>query len=192
MAHGDNPCRSFFDKHTDNNDKVKELVKEVAPDWEQLSASAHSPGVVEHGEQLARVLFHPHFVDPISGELKPNVASDVKSRGASCDRLSHCTLDDALARARTRTDKKNAERHAAAVSSGKEFVAHNVAGAAVVNVHEVRAILEGGTKMLGVFDTGQAENAAHADICQVDLDGERGRDARFELFKLFKRGQVAT
>ena len=166
-----NPCRAFFDAYEKNPKKVEALWRESDRfDWEKLSASKHSPGPVRDGEELVRVVISPIHMDAESGELTLAFLSDVKNKGGSSDRLAHCSIDQAIARCAAIQADKNAS-----IPPDRQRA---IQGVARFNAGRLRLLrTSSGIQAFGIYDTGQASNKGHADVCgsssfRVEFDSE--------------------
>ncbi|MGC5830111.1 hypothetical protein LDP08_06025 [Ralstonia pseudosolanacearum] len=175
----ENACRDFFEKHAHNKDKVKELQKVADPiAWEQESASQFSPGIVQNHETVARQVVHPTFFNDETQKIKPSWFDDITSRGFSTDRLHHTTIEDAAKRALDRVEewnKKNPEKTPRSLHSFGSLP-----------VERIRSVECEGQRAFGVYDTGEKDNPAHADVCQVIpyKQSIEARDIRFQLYDM--------
>lgn len=174
-----NPCRDFFAINVENGDVAKKLQdNSSAVQWEQLSASDHSPGPVRNDEVLYRQILHPIHVDLVSKTLKPTAFNDVSDKGMSVERLTYKSLEAIRQSGRDRAaaqrnNPKNADRQLFAVAE-----LHSV---------EIRSIVvDGGKRGLAVYDTAQYDNAAHADVCQIVKGRQSGRSVRSQLIDAVK------
>lgn len=171
----DNPCLTFFDEHEKDGKKVQALQQQ--PDslqWENLTASRHSPGTVGSQEYVLRLAFQPLHIDPDSRTLKPSAVSDVKDKGFSVDRLNHVSRDASIETGRTRAAK--------ALLEGR--TPRNLCAVVPLEVSAIRAIHVDGKQAFGIYDTAQADNRAHADVCQLVPEGHASRSARSRLLEL--------
>ena len=182
MSEQVNPCRAFFDAHEKNPKKVEALWKQPARfDWERLPASEHSPGPVGNDEELARVVVSPIHLDAESGEITLAFLSDVKNKGGSSDRLAHCSVNYAIARSAAIQAGKNA-----AGAADRQRAVQGVARFAAKSLRLLST--SSGTQAFGVYDTGRADNAGHADVCQLIADEKEARSARWDLLMLTREG----
>ena len=154
----ENPCKSFFKQHKDNQSIVKEL-QNIGDryDWEQLSASDHSPGVVTSDEALCRLTFNPVHIDIDTKSLKPTAFDDASNKGLSVDRQTYRTIEESLAVGRLRAEAHNQSRQ----GSSSRYLWGYIS--IVSNL--IRTIEYEGEKALGIYDTAMLDNPAHADIC---------------------------
>jgi hypothetical protein len=182
MSEQENPCRAFFDAHAKNPTRVEALWREAHRfEWEKLSASRYSPGPVGDDEDLARVVISPIHIDPESGQITLAFLSDVKNKGGSSDRLTHCSVDEAI----TRSVAIQANRNATATADRQRVVQ----GVARFNAKRLRSIsTRSGTQAFGVYDTGREDNIGHADVCQLVADEKEARSARWDLLLLVREG----
>lgn len=155
-----NECLEFFEAQANAGPElVPNLVgtgKALAWLAQGLTASRHSPGVVQGGEELFRSV-KTHHVDPLSNQIKPGAFEDLATRGLSVDRMSHRTLEEAVEAARDRMAEQN-------VKSGKT---QELAGYVVVEAARLIAQTASDTQEIGVFDTALEENISHADVCAL-------------------------
>ena len=171
-----NPCEEFFEKHADCDEKVKELQKlPEALAWEKISASPHSPGIVNPGEVLGRQVTHPTFYDENKQKIKPSWFDDATSRGMSTDRLAYTTTRDIADRAIARAAKWNTDNP---TKPPRTF--HSIGKLAV---DDVRSLTFESTQAFAIYDTALKTNVAHADICLVAASKE-ARSLRVSLYEM--------
>lgn len=185
MSEAADQCRLFFEQYSGDPNKVEALQKSgLAYEWENYSASRHSPCPVISSERLLRLVINPLHVDSLTGNLKPTAVTDVKDKGCSVDRLSHTTLDRCLATGHENAVVKNAAKPDAPPRS--------VCGVANMSAKDIRSIRVGqNIQAFCVYDTALAANTAHADVCQVvPGKGQDGRSARLQLLALADRGLI--
>ena len=126
---------------------------------EHESVSEHSPGRVEDNEVLVRTLFRNQQIDP-DGHLKPAYfRHDPTSRGFSVDRVLLMGAESLA----------SSKRIDARYNGYLQFIA--------TWTKDVRGLLDGGTRLFCVYDSGTVENSLHADICQ-NLHVEPGTQRR--------------
>lgn len=186
MSEAADQCRLFFEQHAGDLNKVEALQRSGQfYEWEKYSASRHSPNPVISSERLIRLVINPLHVDPATGDLKPTAVSDVKDKGCSVDRLSHTTLDAAIAAGHENAAAKNATRPDAPPRS--------VCGVANMSAEDIRGIRVGqNIQPFCVYDTALVANNAHADVCQVvPGNGQVARSARMQLLALADKGRIA-
>jgi hypothetical protein len=177
-------CRQFFDVNKENREYCK-LLQEMPEcqqlTWEKLSASEFSPGIVESNEELLRRVEDPTHFDSATGLIKPTFFDDASSKGASCFRLSHTTVSEIA---------ENARKHIAEVNKNPPSTGPRTAiGYATFTANEVRKVFpasEPARRGAGVFDTGQKNDPAHADVCQLVSSKQASKSVRAQLFLIAK------
>lgn len=176
-----NPCLEFFEANKANMKKVKALVDTGNGDsWAGLSASLHSPGVVEADEELVRQLVNPVHWDDELDQPKPSFFDDVLNKGMSVNRLRHTTEEKVEEVARIRAAAytiANPDKQARSFLGLLRFQA--------AEVIEVMRSVAGGSG--AVFDTALEDAESHADVCQTRGDKEVGRNIRSALFEHYKQ-----
>ena len=155
---------------------------------EAISVSSHSPAVVRDDERVARLLFSPHFVDPDTGIPKTAAFKDAATRGLSVDRLGLSTPDGTHARGLAHAEAKRAAK-------GGDAREPQYEGFVDADCRAVRLLLDQtGKRRFYVFDTAQADNRAHADICQARFAEKKetiaAREALMNVFNPIVRPQV--
>lgn len=170
-----NPCRDFFSLHAENRNVVKELQGTTDPiAWEKLSASDHSPGVVDALEVVYRQVMHPIHVDSETNKLKPTAFDDASDKGLSVERVAHKSLAEIL--------QTGEERAAEQRARGGTYSERKLFAVAELHVGDIRAIVDaGGQRGLTVYDTALCANSAHGDICQILSNRQSGRSVRSKL-----------
>jgi hypothetical protein len=178
MSSSANPCLNFFESVAQSKDKAGDLQKTGnAIQWESLTASVHSPGPIQNKEILLRLVINPLHIDPADGSIKPSLVSDVKDKGASCQRLGYGTEDEAIQAGRTLATSKNA--------AAPDKPPRSVYGTVKFSVSEIRAlVVASNSRAFGVFDTALPTNGSHADIFQLVNSPQEARSARLQLFQL--------
>jgi len=175
-------CREFFALHAENREVVKVLQSKSfnIDDWESSSASDHSPGPVKNHERLFRQVVSPNQVDAAARKLKPSAIDDAANKGLSVDRATYKTRDEVVAEGRKRAAEYNSEHVGAQPRALFAVVNFDTA--------EVRSLAdEAGQRLLGVFDTADCGNAAHADVMVIVSGKHAGRSARSKLLDLANR-----
>ena len=84
-------CVEFFNNEDFLHSKCKYLADnfEKALEWERLSVSEYSPGIVEDHEIIVRQIYSPIHIDDESGEIKTAAFDDALNKGLSGNRLHH-------------------------------------------------------------------------------------------------------
>jgi hypothetical protein len=174
-----NPCAEFFAANCGAD--VAALLQHVpdAAAWEALSASPHSPGPVDGGERVVRVVYSPIHVDAQTGQLKPSVVDEASSRGCSVQREAHCPIPAVW---------DMGERIAAEKTAQEPAKPRAVQAVTVLAVAAVRALQAGGKRAVAVYDTALPDNIAHADVCVLTPGRQERRSARAQLFELALKG----
>lgn len=124
--------------------------RERFPDCEceHQTVSKHSPGPVGDSEVLVRTLFRDHPIDP-DGRLKPAYfRPDPEARGFSVDRVLFTGTESLIL----------SKRADARYRCYLRFIA--------TCTKDVRGLLQDGTRLFCVYDSGTVVNKYHADICQ--------------------------
>ena len=171
-----NPCRTFFQLHELNQDKVKALnEQEDRLKWEGLSASDYSPGIVDSGEVLCRILFDPIHFDQFTSTLKPSAFDDICNKGLSVNRVKHRGIAESLAAGAAQAETASRSR------TPRSLYGHLVALAS-----ELRSVAREGQRCLAIYDTAIPENPSHADVCMVVPDRAAFRSARAQLHDKYK------
>lgn len=171
-----NACSDFFSANAKDPQKVKSLQAQQARwAWESLSASAHSPGVVQAEETLARMIFTPHW-DPVTNKPTPNAIEDAANKGLSVDRLLHATLAYVQRRAE--------EARAVELVQAEQGRVRRLESIMWLKASAVRAIQWDGKQAFGIFDTALPDNRAHADVCQLVPGKQAWRSIKASLYKL--------
>jgi hypothetical protein len=125
-----------------------------------LTASRHSPGVVQPNELLFRSIKQKH-VDDLSNQIHPDAVEDISKRGLSLDRLEHRPIELAIQAAKNRP---------AAVGA--------IGGYVAVQASQLSAVSITAARQVGLFDTATEENPAHAEAFVIV---SCARDERLEL-----------
>jgi hypothetical protein len=181
----------FFDTHKDNDDKCKLLQKmdELAlAEWELETVSEHSPGPIASEEMLYQQILDPTQIAP-GGEGLKSMAFDVcSSHGLSTNRLEQSSLDELVQKGADRANAWNQKFPAKPPRSLWGFVPFKV--------RDVRNILcqESGTRGLFVYDTADADDQSHAEICQGGVNSSariQARNVRTSLYLLAKRQLIS-
>lgn len=177
-------CEEFFVAHKDDEEPIK-LLQAIPHatllEWEQQSASPHSPGVIEGQELLCRHLLNPVHIEPGTGNLKPTAFDDVSSIGLSVNRLQHRSLDQVLASAQARVDAINQNPPATGLRT--------LVGYAVLPVQDLRSLLTDPPepkRATGVYDTAKPDDVSHADVCQIVPGKATKRSLRSKLYEIGK------
>jgi hypothetical protein len=169
-------CREFFELHSGNREKVKELQKlpEKTLIWETESASEHSPGPVKNDEVLCRQVMQPLHVDLESKTLRPTAFEDAANKGLSIERIQFRSVEEIMA--------SGVERIAARANAASGARNESLFALAKLNASRVRAIVAGdGKRAFGIYDTALPENRAHGDVCQLLGGKQIGRSIRSQL-----------
>lgn len=156
------------------NERVAAIAS-AAPECicEGQRVSKHSPSPVAGREVLTRFIFSPMHLDRKGKKVKPSLFEQVHSSGCSVQR-------DSLA------------SDAELISFVDSFLALDPArqwmGSLEASCDSIRSIFVDGisTRTLCVFDTGELENNAHAELFSATIFDEADRsELRYELWKIF-------
>ena len=139
--------------------------------------SFYSPGVVKSSERLALFIFDPIFKLSKDGRVKPNAFSHVRTRGRSVQRDDIATPNELI-------------------SFTKSFLSNKPErvwkGVLLASCEDIRAIklYDSINKYVCVYDTGEKDNPAHAEIGQSQyvIEEADNNELRFELLKAFDNG----
>lgn len=142
--------------------------------------SAHSPGVVDTSEVLARFVFSPIQIDR-KGKVKPNSFSHVHSKGCSIQRDSAVNDTEILALVENILSEKDDR-------AWKGVVLGKCSDIRIITVEDTdyRAVC--------VYDTAEPENPAHAELCQTQyvIDEADQAELRHNLFVAFGNGAITA
>lgn len=176
-------CREFFRRHALGHALSRELQQideQTQLAWEAETASEYSPCPVGNQEQLARQVLDPAFFDADTGEVKPTLFDDASSRGASINRRQYLTDQQLHAKGNDRVLQALARN-----THPKRYI--GFVSLAAQDVRRIMAVLNGmQSRAFGVYDTAEASDPSHADICQLLADRAVGRSVRSQLFQLAK------
>ncbi len=178
-----NPCMEFFESNAENKQKVKALIENgCGNQWicDKESASPHSPGIVEQGENVVRQVHSPVHWDAVANEVKPGFYDDLTSKGLSVNRVSYAPAADLSDASESR-----------ATLTGREAI-----GFVHAPISSITTLLSNENGPLGaVFDTALHNDVSHADVCAtVARSNEERRKLRFRLYEglksHFRRGRL--
>lgn len=168
-------CQGLNRRTLDSDQQRVGEINAAAPDCvcEKGRMSRHSPGVINNSEILARFVFFPIQIDK-KGRFKPSLFSHVHSKGCSIQRDSVAKNDELLEFVREFLSKKD-DRSWKGVLFGK--------------CHDIRSISanEAHRRAVCVYDTANADNPAHAELCQTQyvIDEADEVELRANLFVAF-------
>jgi hypothetical protein len=155
-------------------------IDSVAPDCacERVRVSRHSPGVVGNGESLSRFVFDPIHIDK-KGRIKPTLFSHVHNAGCSIQRESIAS---------------NVEIKNFVVQFLRGDIRRKWVGVVSGDCGDVRNIVIDGClgRIVCVLDTGNRDNAAHAEMCKTRHSVEEADrlELHRKLLLAFGGGQV--
>lgn len=176
-------CQAFFQRHATGGELSRELQRidmRTQLEWEAEKVSAHSPGPVVDGEQLARQVLDPAFFDVDTGEVKPTLFDDASSRGASTNRREYASDSQLHARGMQRAAQASAQSTRTKTYVG--FVSLHAK-----DVRHIMADVDGTSRRaFGVYDTAQESDSSHADICQLISGRVAARRIRSQLYQLVR------
>lgn len=172
-------CSEDFQEAADAGDHCGKLAQKH-PDCacEAESVSPSSPGPVGAEEALARLIYSPLHVDPITGEVTEAAFSDVKDKGLSVQRLTHVSE----AHVRAIGEKKLADDHALGKT---DRVLLGIVTGSVAAIRQ--QTYETGERTFCVYDSALQDTPAHADVCQTPATPSEMKRARKRLRDLFER-----
>lgn len=163
MADCSEDCENFF-LQEDPSKKTAKKIDQAFPDCvcEQHSVSEHSPGRVNDGETLVRLIIWPGHVDKNSG-IDPKAFSGADSKGLSVNRDDHCS-DEQVRTAVEAWVKIRRERLERNPNTSPELL-NQWHGVSVCNCETIRRLPGSeGLKAFCVYDTADGTNPYHADI----------------------------
>ena len=165
--------------HIASNDKCKHLQQ--IPDcleWQNETASKHSPEPVKSVEKVVRQVFSPVHIDTDSQALKPAALNDAEDKGLSVFRLKYTDEEDVITSGKIKAQADND-----AGKPEREFVA-----IANLSVNAVRQITDSEDKLgFAVYDTALHNVVSHADICHVQQGKKSFRSIRSKLLEIMQK-----
>lgn len=173
-------CRELLDA-TEPNLRVKNLAQAFPfCQCENNTVSNHSPGPVSGTERLARFIFSPIHI----GEkgIKPSLFSHVETRGCSIQRESFAS----------KTDLGKFVTNFLTVDSKRNW--HGVVVSSCNAIREIRLSSGPSDQAVCVYDTGNVDNNAHAEMFWSFLDTNDGdrNELRALLMEAFKAHEIIT
>jgi len=158
----DDPVVFFNDEEISSN-KVKLLAEcpERSLQWEDLSCSDFSPGVVGDDENIARQVFSPIHFDAELNKLKPLALDDVFNKGLSTNRLKY--IDE---KPLNEAGESKALRDRSLQEEREKTPDRKYLGFVVAKVSDIRSLFEDQkSRVFAVYDTGLEAQIDHADVC---------------------------
>jgi hypothetical protein len=138
--------------------------------------SEHSPRPVANPEVMTRFVFSPMFVDK-KGGLKPNFWSHVFNKGLSVQRDSLATDNELREFVRYQLDRQ------------ARWAWRGVVAARCVDLRKIRVSYL--RRSVCVYDTGEANNPAHAELFAAQNMPEADAvELRYELQNAFGDGRI--
>jgi len=179
-------CRAFFDSEKDNDKKCKllqELESPVLAQWETETASEHSPGIVKDDEVIYQQVVDPTHISPTGDGLLPKAFDVCSSHGLSTNRFAYSTLAELTQKGEARAHEYN--------RNSPDKPQRKLWGFVPFSVRDIRKIVckETGARGLFVFDTADADDITHAEICQGGIESKskiQARNVRYSLYELAK------
>jgi len=176
-----NNCRGLNRRSYNSAERVAK-INEAAPDCacEKYRMSAHSPGVVENSELLARFVFSPLHFHKKNGKLMPNVFSHVHNKGCSIQRDSIAKHNEIVGFIKN------------LLLSQEEFAWK---GLLLAECKTIRGIFTNNStkRAVCVYDTAERENPAHAEICQTHyIEEDDEAELRHDLFVAFGNREIIS
>lgn len=166
-------CEDFFTALRAEGNFKAEIIDEKSPDClcEMVSVSPYSSGPVQDNEMVWRLILSPIHYDLDTGKIKESAFSDASGRGMSVLRDIIGTQDLIIGRGEARAKLTNRKFECAA-------------GAKVSALRSLRS--SDGKGRFCVYDTAEADERVHADICQTRHPGKaEQKQLRRELQKIF-------
>lgn len=141
----------------------------------QSASPGLSPGIVQPGEILIRILPSPLFWDPKRAMPTTAAFSEVSTCGMSVTRRDHCSNDELNEQIHRRI-KDNPNR--------------SYGGLAAAKYDDIRDMKPDGNRAFCVYDTATELDHSHADVCQAHVPSPiqktaQDRAMRRELQKKF-------
>ncbi|MCU7833944.1 MAG: hypothetical protein KZQ83_01735 [gamma proteobacterium symbiont of Taylorina sp.] len=151
----------FFNKEENQKEKCKLLAENYNKtiEWEKLSVSEYSPGVVDDNEFIARQIFTPIHVEE-NGEIKTAAFDDALNKGLSVNRLK-CASEDNI----HKSGELKAE-HDRQYRPDRQYI-----GFIKAEVSTIRSFWECEKRVYTAFDTALKDTPHHSDVCVI-LFGE--------------------
>ena len=151
----------FFENEDIAQNKCKLLAEnyDKTIEWEKLSVSDFSPGVVDDLEIIARQIFTPIHVDE-NGEIKTAAFDDALNKGMSVNRLKYASENNIH-----QSGELKAERDRQ-IRPDRQYI-----GFIKTEVSTIRSVHECDKRVCAVFDTALKDTPHHSDVCII-LFGE--------------------
>lgn len=183
-----NACCDFFESNAADPKSIAKKLQaqfDASLEWQQLTASRHSPGVVQDDEVLYRQVLHPVHIDPETNSLKPTAFDDAANKGLSVDRASYRDLKAVIEEGVERIERQKAEND--------KYAERRLCGIGELKAGDIRAITDdSGRPGFGVYDTALIDNRAHADVFQLAAGPKAGRSVRSKLLEAVKQPLIAV
>lgn len=154
-----------------------EKIDAEAPDCacEAESVSPHSPGPVTDDESVWRLILSPVHYEVATGSVKEMAFADASNKGLSVQRFAAAGGEAGI---RQRGHAR------AAAQPGRVFEC--AVGATAADIRALRG--PDGCGRFCIYDTAEADDPAHADVCQTRHGNKHTRALlRRELQKQFSR-----
>lgn len=179
-------ARAFFAANMSSGELAKSvqarpLEEQLA--WETLSACAESPGPVKAAEILCRQIVSPVHFDADANEIRPNLFEDVIGKGASTHRRSHITDQRLLEIALERVGQQNLNPPKTGPRTLIGYVFIEAAAVRTLRV-DLEALRE--QQVLAVYDTANAKDSSHADICLLRRQKQAELSVKSQLYEKAK------
>lgn len=176
----------FFGNEDVAQNKCKLLAEnyDKTLEWESLSVSEFSPGIVKNAECIARQIFYPMHIDD-DGEIKTVAFDDAFNKGLSINRLDYADEKDIH-----QLGESKAERDRL-LKPERKYI-----GFVEASVSHFRTFFECDKRAYAIFDTATEDVFHHADVCVIifgpincksyDLPKKAAlKNRRFEMKKIF-------
>jgi hypothetical protein len=177
-------CREFFESVQDDTAYCRALQthpEHIQIGWEAEPASTASPSPIVSGEVLARQVIDPTHYDTVAKNIAPTFFDDVSSRGASCHRMKHITVEKIKEMAEARVAIVNLDPPKTGIRRAIGFTKLSA-----LEVRNVYPESSPGRRGSAVYDTAKSDDISHADICQLVSGKQEGKSVRAQLFMLAK------
>lgn len=179
-------ARAFFATNMGGGELSKHVQARPSDEqlaWERLSVSAVSPGPVINNEVLCRQIVSPVHFDADANEIRPNLFEDVIGKGASTHRRSYISDERLVEIAQDRVAQQNLNPPKTGPRTLIGYVSIEAAAVRTLRV-DVEALRE--QQVLAVYDTGNAKDPSHADICLLRRQKQAELSVKSQLYEKAK------
>lgn len=169
-------CQELFANVAKDPEKAEKIDAQAGDcACEAHSVSPYSPGPVTDDETVWRLILSPVHYDVVTGKVTEAAFDDASNKGMSVQRLVVTGSED---------DIRQKGHARAAAKPGRTFEC--AIGATAAGIRALRGPEDSGR--FCIYDTGEAADPGHADVCQTRHGSRRARaQLRRELQKQFSR-----